>query len=101
MAMQKTIMMDVTVGQDLWPTKVVNEIQKVMERGLARHPDGGWENVSVQEHLERAHDHLAEARESHDLRIPKSEDHLAHAFCRLMMAVAIDRGYVEKEDVDA
>jgi len=95
MGMHKTIKMNVNTPWELWPCQVVDEIQKTMEEGLVSHPHGdGW-TQSVEEHMERAHDHLAEAREAHILNITKSEDHLAHAFTRLMMAMAIERGYTD------
>ncbi len=98
MGMVKTIRIDVTTSEDLWPYQTVEVIQRVMEEGVVKHPDGEWKNQSAREHMERAHDHLAEAREAHDLRMSKSEDHLAHAFTRLMMAVAIKGGYMDVEE---
>jgi len=95
MGMQKTIKLNMHTTEDLWPYQVVDEIQKVMEEGVKKYPkDEGWA-VSVYEHLERAHDHLALARESRECRVFESEDHLAHAFTRLMMAIAIERGYID------
>ena len=98
MGMVKTIRIDVTTSEDLWPYRVVEVIQRVMEEGVVKHPGGdGWK-LSAGEHMERAADRLAEAREAHDLNIRKSEDHLAHAFTRLMMAVAIKGGYLYVEE---
>ena len=85
--MRKTIQLDVTINQKLWPYRVINEVQKVMEEGLAKYPAGGWENKSVEFHLDRAQAHLAQINQS------DNEDHLTHAFTRLMMAVAIRQGY--------
>ncbi len=48
--------------------------------------------------MEKAADHLAEAREAYMLNIRKPEDHLARAFTRLMMAMAVDRGYTIDTD---
>jgi len=94
--MQKTIKLNVTTSEELWPYQVVDEIQKVMEEGLKKYPKGeGW-SLSVDEQIHRATDHLY----AYFKRIDTSEDHLAHAFTRLMMAVAIERGYT-KEDADA
>ena len=94
MGMQKTIKMNVGTTQDLWPHQVVDEIQKVMEEGLKKHPDGeGWK-LSVDEQIHRATNHL------HDYFIHCNYSDLAHAFTRLMMAVAIECGYV-KEGADA
>lgn len=93
--MQKTIKMNVSTSKDLWPTQVVDEVQKVMEQG-ERDGKEGWKDVPASEHLYRAYNHLAEARETTELGIAKTEDHLAHAFTRLMMAVAIECGYTDK-----
>jgi len=97
--MQKTIKLNVKVSEELWPYQVVDEIQKVMEEGLKKHPKGeGWQ-LSMNNQIHRATNHL------HDYFAHKgdAEDHLAHAFTRLMMAVAIERGYAkpvvkDKED---
>ncbi len=38
--MQKTIKLNIRTSVDLWPHQVVDEIQKVMEEGLKKYPDG-------------------------------------------------------------
>ena len=96
MDMVRTVNISFTTAHDLWPYRVVEILQRVMEQGEKK-GKSGWQRVSMGEHMDKAHDHLAEARESYDLDIPKSEDHLAHAFTRLMMAIAIRDGYVKKE----
>lgn len=79
-----------------WPLDVMDEIQKVMMEGAARYPDQQWLAQSVEHHVNRASDHLR--RFGHD----DEEDHLAHAFVRLMMACAIERGYAGiNTDADA
>jgi len=88
MGMQKTIKVDVGVTQQLWPYRVVNVIQAVMEEGELNHPHGSWEEISIEEHIKHADVHLGCY-----LSDDTTEDHLAHALTRLMMAVAIDRGY--------
>ncbi len=72
----------------LWPIAVVDEIQKVMDEGKVRYPDNVWLSQSVAYHVDRAIVHLARYGADNE------EDHLAHAFTRLMMACAIERGYV-------
>ena len=91
MPMKKTIQLTVTTSKPLWPYWVVDEIQKVMEKG---EQDGkrGWERQTINRHVKRACDHLTGY-----LIADMSEDHLAHAFTRLMMAVAIERGYIKPE----
>ena len=92
--MQKTVKLSVMMSQDLWPYQVIDEIQKVMEQG-ERDGKEGWEKQTISFHLDKAFDHLAEVRETADLGVGKSEDHLAHAFTRLMMAMALECGYMD------
>jgi len=101
MALQKVIMMTINMmGPDLWPHTVVDEIQKVMEEGEAK-GKSGWERLPADEHVCRAIEHLKYYEPpDYPHAFERDEDHLAHAFCRLMMAVAIERGYV-KGDEDA
>ena len=98
--MQKIVKIDMTMSQELWPYSVMNEIQKVMEEGLEKHPDGeGWEETAP-EHVARAIKHLWSYKRKLVATNPMyggMEDHLTHAFTRLMMAVAIERGYVDKK----
>lgn len=99
--MQKTIKLNVNVADELWPYQVVDEIQKVMEEGLEKHSGKWWLRQSVKEHVECAFLHVQHVlNEEAVLENGKREDHLAHAFCRLMMAMAIERGYT-KGDEDA
>lgn len=101
MGMQKTIKLNVTTDEDLWPYQVVDEIQKVMEIGTKTHPDDGWKREPVTEHVCAAIGHLADyLRDKGEGDTNWGEDYLAEAFTRLMMAVAIERGYI-KEDANA
>jgi len=93
--MQKTIKLNVGTSEDLWPYQVVDVIQQVMEEGLKKYPKGeGWGKY-VHEHIQRAYNHLETIVGGYE---PGNEDHLAHAFTRLMMAVAIERGYTLGDD---
>ena len=94
MAMQKTVNINMTMAEELWPYQVVDEIQNVMEKG-ERDGKRGWDKRSVDEHMTRATAHISLWAYG-----CTDEDHLAHAFTRLMMAIAIQRGYVE-EDTNA
>jgi len=88
MGMYKTIQLDITTTEDLWPHKVVNVIQQVMEEGLAKHPNGdGWDK-DVDFHVNAAINHLTNP----------TDRNIHHAFARLMMAIAIGDGYAEKEE---
>jgi len=91
MGMQKLINMDVTMPEDLWPTGVVNVIQQVMEEGEAAGKTG-WKEESAEYHVRRAIVHMCRYLPP-GLDAPEGEDdHLAHAFTRLMMALAMERG---------
>jgi len=97
--MQKTIKLNVGTSEVLWPYQVVDVIQQVMEVGEATHPHGSWEKVSVRDHLVHAEEHILKARNARatNKRKPETEDHLANAFARIMMALAIERGYGQTE----
>jgi len=108
MGLQKTVNINVTTTEELWPYQVVDEIQKVMEAGDGNHDHDSWKKQPVVTHLAHAAAHV-KAAGGEALRggvLPCTEDHLAHAFTRLMMAMAIERGYVkptilDEEDTDA
>ena len=98
--MQKIIKLNVGTSEDLWPYQAVDVIQRVMEAGEATHDHGSWEKISVRDHLVHAQEHLAEARKERAYSKKcksATEDHLASAFTRLMMAVAIEGGYGQTE----
>lgn len=92
MAMQKTIKIDVTTAKTLWPYETVNVIQQVMEQGEA---DGkrGWEEKNAETHIDHAVDHLMVVLGGDE--DGDGEDHLAHAFTRIMMAIAVRDGYAK------
>ena len=104
MAMRKTVMMDVgSMGPDLWPHTVVNEIQKVMEQGTVKYRKAPWLEQTTTEHLKHAMHHLTAIRRMASGKPGPNdadEDHLAHAFTRLMMAVAVNRGYTKTKGDD-
>lgn len=73
--------------QPLWPYKAVQVIEDVMQEG-ERKGYTGWEKESSSHHIHKAEEHLR----NYFTKGGDDEDHLAHAFCRIMMAVAIERG---------
>ncbi len=93
MGMVKTIRIDVTTSEDLWPYEVVGVIQRVMEEGAIRYPDKRWLKQSATFHVNRAIKHLTSIRPG-----KHADEHLTHAFTRLMMAVAIKGGYMDVEE---
>ena len=89
MGMQKTIKINVNTNTVLWPYQVVDEIQKVMEEGEAKHPNNGWVHMTSTFHV------LAGIGHAVSFLRGKGVGHLDKAFTRLMMVVAIERGYTD------
>jgi len=69
---------------DLLDAHAVLRLANIMHLGLQTHEPEGWRQVSVVDHLGHALTHIF-AHMSHDV----SNDHLGHAFARLMFAVAL------------
>jgi hypothetical protein len=68
--------------------RIANDlITEVMAGGVVTHPDDGWRAVPVEAHLDHAWAHLFLW-----FMGDKSQDHLAHAFTRLFMAVVVSKG---------
>ena len=88
--MHKTVKVPIRTTEELWPTETIAVIQQVMEEGAAK-GKSGWEKDKADYHAMKAYDHLFLYFNGGD----KNEDHLAHAFTRLMMALAIRDGHVE------
>ena len=65
-------------------SKALEIVAQVMRVGAATHSDGEWARRSVNFHLARAEQHLRQLRGGN-----QQEDHLAHACCRLLMALAL------------
>jgi hypothetical protein len=59
-------------------------VEAVMEKGACTHPSGDWRDESPSFHTGRAERHLRLLRET-----DMAEDHLAHAACRLLMALEL------------
>jgi hypothetical protein len=62
----------------------LSRIAAVMEKGACTHPSGDWRDESASFHTGRAERHLRLLRET-----DTTEDHLAHAACRLLMALEL------------
>ena len=59
-------------------------IAGIMRDGVAEHSDNEWTRRNVEFHLGRAEEHLRLLREGE-----QTEDHLAHAATRLLMALTL------------
>jgi hypothetical protein len=59
-------------------------IAGVMRNGVAPHPDNEWLRWPADYHLPRAEQHLQRLHDG-----SQTEDHLAHAATRLLMALAL------------
>lgn len=92
--MKREFTLTITVSEELWPVEVVDEIQKVMEQGF-RDGKTGWENKPTDVHVHHADIHLRDWTRAKLNRTPVDVTDLTHAFTRLMMAVAIERGYTK------
>jgi len=75
----------------LFPVEIVQILQNVMEAGRKKHPDDKWKHQSKKFHIGRAEIHFL--TEFFDLSDNKDEDHLAHAFTRLGLALAVREGW--------
>lgn len=65
---------------------------KVLQYGASRYGRDNWRKISCEDHLNHALSHIF----AH-LAGDRQDDHLGHAFCRLMMACATeDDGSVER-----
>lgn len=73
----------VPVRLDLVDPFAILSLGKVLAFG-AKHGEENWRNISAREHVNHALAHLMGW-----LAGDSSEPHLGHAFCRLMMAVAV------------
>ena len=67
-------------------------ILSVLAEGAKTHAPGAWCSLSVDEHIKRATDHLTKCSPIDRLLAyhrGDQEDHLAHAACRLLMALEL------------
>lgn len=71
---------------DLIDQSALRVLADVMAEGLLAHPDDGWRELSTRHHVKAAMAHLSLWWDG-----DQREDHLAHAFTRLMMAVAVSK----------
>lgn len=72
---------------DLIDTKAIFALANVLHTGEVRYGKDNWRKIDAESHLNHALSHIY----AH-LAGDKQDDHLSHGFCRLMMAIGVERG---------
>jgi hypothetical protein len=67
---------------DLLPAKAVLEVAKVFAYGATRYAPNNWRKIGRQDHINKSLTHLLSY-----LAGDRSDDHLGHAACRVLMAI--------------
>ena len=70
----------------------IKTVIRVLEAGAKTHEPGAWRRLSVTDHIRHACAHLAKTSDVAQLidhLNHRDEDHLAHAACRLLMALEL------------
>ena len=62
------------------------QLAGIIQKGAEKYGRGNWKKITTEEHLNHALQHIF----AH-LAGDKQDDHLGHAFCRLMFAIVVDR----------
>lgn len=71
---------------DLFPPHALLAVAAVLSRGAEKYGEGNWIGLPVHSHLNHAVRHVYQW-----LSGDRSEEHLSHAACRLLMAVERQR----------
>ena len=74
---------------DLIDTKAIFALAKVLHTGEVRYGKDNWRKIDTESHLNHAMSHAYAF-----LAGDQQDDHLSHCFCRLMMAIGVERGDV-------
>lgn len=72
---------------DLSPARAVLAVAQVLATGAQKYGPDNWRGIPVEDHFNHALAHLFA-----DLGGDTGDDHLAHAACRLLMALELRRG---------
>jgi hypothetical protein len=62
------------------------QLAGIIQKGAEKYGRDNWKKITTKEHLNHALQHIF----AH-LAGDKQDDHLGHAFCRLMFAIVVDR----------
>jgi hypothetical protein len=62
------------------------QLAGIIQKGAEKYGRDNWKRITPEEHLNHALQHIF----AH-LAGDKQDDHLGHAFCRLMFAIVVDR----------
>ena len=71
---------------DLIDPQAIFTLAEVLYQGAERHGEDNWRKIPVRDHLNHALAHIY-AYMAGDTQ----DDHLGHAFCRMMFAVALSK----------
>ena len=72
---------------DLVDPQSIMRLAETLHHGAQKYGDFNWLNLTSESCLSHAENHIAE----HKLGMDLGEDHLAHAFCRIMMAMVLEK----------
>jgi hypothetical protein len=72
---------------DLLDGKAILEIAKILHEGSFKHKENNWRLIDSKSHLNHALTHIFAY-----LAGDNQDEHLEHALCRMMMAVATKEG---------
>lgn len=75
---------------DLLPAQATLTVASVLSYGAGRYGDNNWRKIDLKDHLNHVLTHIF----AH-LAGDKSDDHLGHAACRMMMA--LEQSLTEKD----
>lgn len=70
---------------DLMDHRAILALAKLLKEGAEDHGVNNWHYISTEEHLNKAMIHI-----TCWLAGNRDDDHLVHAFCRLMFAIGVD-----------
>lgn len=72
---------------DLIDPQAIFALAEVLYQGSERHGEDNWRKIPINDHLNHALAHIYAYMAGDE-----QDDHLGHAFCRMMFAVALERG---------